>query len=72
MHFQAHDHAQLLGSWAASSLHLKVIENHIDLKCIQNSDDRELLSFALTAVVNLFNKLKAVRAKLNGSLSSIF
>ena len=27
------------------------------LKCTQNSDDRELLSFALTAV-NLFNILK--------------
>ena len=42
------------------------------LKCILNSDDRELLSFALNAV-NLFNMLTAaVMAKLNSSLTSLF
>ena len=41
------------------------------LKCIQNNDDRELSSFALTAF-NILNKLTVVRAKLNSSLSSLF
>ena len=44
---------------------------HLDLKCIQNNDDRELLGFALTAVIVL-NKLTDVRAKVNSSLSSLF
>ena len=39
------------------------------LKCIQNNDDRELLSFALTAD-NILIKLAG--AKLNSSLSSLF
>ena len=45
--------------------------NKEQLKCIQNNDDRELLSFALTAV-NILNKLIAVWAKLNSSQSSLF
>ena len=43
----------------------------IILKCNQNSDDRELLSFA-PAAVKLFNILATVKAKLNSSLSSKF
>ena len=41
------------------------------LKCIQNDDDRELLSFALRAV-NLFNTLTEIRQKLNSFMSSLF
>ena len=46
---------------------------HIEagLKCTQNNDNRELLSFALTAV-NILNKLTAIEAKLNSPLSSLF
>ena len=47
------------------------ISNLARLKCIQNFEDRELLSFALT-VVNILNKLTAVRVKFTSSLSSLF
>ena len=33
------------------------------LKCIQNNDVRELLSFALTAAVNILNKLTGFLGK---------
>ena len=43
-----------------------------DLKWIKDNDDRELLSFVLTAG-NIMNKLTAMmRAKLNSSMSSLF
>ena len=41
------------------------------LKFIQNNNAGELSSFALTAV-NMLNRLTALRAKFNSSLSSLF
>ena len=46
-------------------------KHDLNLKCIQNNDGRELLSFVLTAF-NLFNLLTTIQAKLNISLPSLF
>ena len=61
----------LLNIWYSSYCQTASFATKTKYKVYSNNDDRKLLSFALTAV-NILNKLTAVCAKLNSSLSLLF